>query len=265
MGSIHAFVGFKHFKKFVGVPGKRGLLSSNDYQLIEGTYPPKFAPYPPYKYKKHPLETYLNKLSLPVDPESKKAYLGNEEWHSFSPYDKNVMILNFAKGAGPSNIKLTLFKDNPDESENNWLWIEIPEDGKIKVMELPTKRFLDGKQFAADAKVSKASKNTNASQMRELCVYVRKLKGQRGASLILLEDCTSFKLASMKAVSSKVLGFFELSNKWMVRKKKVNWNIAYNRQDTYGVNIFSLKTRTFKSKILDTYANFKSKLNSNPG
>jgi len=55
------------------------------------------------------------------------------------------MSIKFTKTSTHSNIKLVVFLEDPNIKENHWLWIEIPEDDRIKIIELPTRRFFEGK------------------------------------------------------------------------------------------------------------------------
>jgi hypothetical protein len=248
-GSIHVFKSYNYIPKFTPVMGKLMPLTSKNYRLVTSSYPAKHPPYGTFKPEIHPLFDEISKLLLPVNPHTKSPYLAKEMWHKFTPQSKNMMVVKFMKQQIHSNIKIAVFVDDPNDESNHWLWIEVSEDSKIKVIELPTKRFLDTKPFFKDSLEYKNDiKIAGVDDMiRELCVYNQKFKDREGGFLVLLEDCQGNFNNNFKNVEPKILGYFELSNKWFKNGKELDWMVTYNRQDTYGVNIISMKTYQFYS------------------
>lgn len=237
--------------------GKLMPLTSKNYRLVMTEYPPDFPPYPPFEMKPHPLEKELRNLQLPVDPYSKKAFLNKEMWKDFSPYSKNLLVLKFEKRSQKSNIKMSVFLGDPEDKKNEWLWIEISEDSRFKVMELPTKRFLEGRPFYQDRKYD------SNSFTRELCIYSDTFKDRKGGFLIFLDDCKTIKGPfSWEKFDKRVLGFFELRNRWVKKGKILPWKISYNRNDTYNVGIEEFDTYRHKSDLLGAYATVKSKISN---
>lgn len=147
-GSIHKIKSLKTAQDPKSTSKNVFLLSKKSYRFVSGSYPPKYPPYSPFQVPKFPLHNEIASLSLPVDPSSDKAFPDSSFWQDFNALTKNLLVIKFTKTSTHSNIKLAVFLDDPKVKENHWLWIEIPEDEKIKILEIPTRRFLEGKALS---------------------------------------------------------------------------------------------------------------------
>jgi len=93
-------------------------------------------------------------------------------------------------------------------------------------------------------------------------LYSHKFPDRQGSILFFLENCHSQPIVNLEDLQSRILGFFEIADRWQKDSIPLNWKITFNQPDTYSVQINQLKTTSSSSGMLNAIGLVKSKIDS---